>query len=273
MACCLFRKLLTSSESVAFKFFPEICVDMQNEFNQPVGDLLPNWQPPPFPEPEVLQGSYARLEPLDAGRHSKDLFEANSQAPTDHNWTYLSYGPFDSLETYSTWVESASKSTDPQYYSILDQGSQKPLGVASYLRIAPEHGSIEVGHIHYSPRLKGTVAATEAMFLMMQRAFELGYRRYEWKCDALNMNSRRAAQRLGFSFEGIFRQATIYKGRNRDTAWFAIIDREWPLLKDAFVAWLEPANFDQDGTQKRRLSELTATVVSKTDPDLETGRG
>ncbi len=141
--------------------------------------------------------------------------------------------------------------------------TNKAIGVASYLRIDPASGSIEVGHINYSPMLQRTPAATEAMYLMMQRVFELGYRRYEWKCDALNARSRAAAQRYGFSFEGVFRQATVYKGRNRDTAWYAAIDQEWPALQAAFLQWLDPANFDQDGRQRVRLADLTSPVLKQ----------
>ena len=149
---------------------------------------------------------------------------------------------------------------DPLFHAIIDSATGKAIGVASYLRIDPASGSIEVGHINYSPLLQRTPAATEAMYLMMQRVFELGYRRYEWKCDALNARSRAAAQRYGFSFEGVFRQATVYKGRNRDTAWYAAIDQEWPALQAAFLQWLDPANFDQDGRQRVRLADLTGPI-------------
>lgn len=176
-------------------------------------------------------------------------------------WTYLPYGPFESLEIYRAWLKDTTCHDDPIFYSILDNTTTKPVGLAAYLRILPASGSIEVGHVNYSPLLQRTPAATEAMFLMMQRAFQLGYRRYEWKCDALNAKSRAAAQRLGFSYEGIFRQATIYKGRNRDTAWFSIIDCEWPALETCFRRWLNPANFDEQGAQRVRLSELTTAAL------------
>ncbi len=143
---------------------------------------------------------------------------------------------------------------DPLFFTIMDCAGNKPLGLASYLRIDPRSGSIEVGHLAYSPLLQRTAAATEAMYLMMSRAFELGYRRYEWKCDALNAPSRSAAQRLGFTFEGIFRQATVVKGRSRDTAWFAIIDQDWPAIREAFIRWLSPANFDAAGRQRSPLA-------------------
>ena len=173
-------------------------------------------------------------------------------------WTYLSYGPFDTLNSYRGWAEEMSRRSDPLFYAIIERATERALGVASYLRINPPAGTIEVGHIGYSPPLQRTPAATEAMFLMMERAFTLGYRRYEWKCDSLNGPSRAAAQRLGFSFEGVFRQATVVKGRNRDTAWFSVIDGEWPALRDAFQRWLHPANFDEQGKQRMRLSALTA---------------
>jgi len=137
----------------------------------------------------------------------------------------------------------------------------QPVGVASYLRIAPASGTIEVGHIHYSPRLRRSPIATEAMYLLMERAFSLGYRRYEWKCDALNAPSRAAARRLGFSYEGVFRHATVYKGRNRDTAWFSAVDSEWPALQTAFQAWLAPGNFDDEGRQRIRLADLTRPIL------------
>ncbi len=143
------------------------------------------------------------------------------------------------------------------FFAVIDKAHGRPAGVASYLRIAPANGSIEVGHIHYSPTLQRRPAATEAMYLMMKRAFELGYRRYEWKCDALNAASRSAAERLGLTFEGIFRQATVYKNRNRDSAWYAAVDADWPALRDAFEKWLEPGNFDAAGRQRVRLSDLT----------------
>lgn len=176
-------------------------------------------------------------------------------------WTYLPYGPFESAMAYSHWADGMSQRSDPFFYTILDRTTEQPLGLASYLRIDPASGSIEVGHIHYSPLLQRTPAATEAMFLLMQHAFALGYRRYEWKCDSLNEPSRAAAQRLGFSFEGIFRQATVVKGRNRDTAWFAMTDQEWPALRAAFLQWLAPSNFDAEDRQRERLSDLTAHAL------------
>ena len=227
-----------------------------NEFGQPIDFPVLDWTPPPFPLREPLAGRYCHLEPLDALVHTADLYEA--YAGNDPGWTYLAYGPFPTLKGYREWVESVHAGSDPLFFAILDRG--KPVGVASYMRITPEAGSIEVGHLNFSPRLQRSVAATEAMYLMMKRAFRLGYRRYEWKCDALNAPSCAAAQRLGFSYEGTFRQATVYKGRNRDTAWFTVIDSEWPALQGAFEAWLDPDNFDAAGKQRTKLSELTAVL-------------
>jgi RimJ/RimL family protein N-acetyltransferase len=174
-------------------------------------------------------------------------------------WTYLAYGPFADHGAYNAWLAGAAESDDPLFHAIVDGRSGRALGVASFLRIEPAVGVIEVGHIAYAPALQRTPAATEAMYLMMRRVFdELGYRRYEWKCDALNEPSRRAALRLGFTFEGIFRQATLYKGRNRDTAWYSVVDKEWPERKAAFEAWLEPGNFDAEGRQRTRLSPACA---------------
>src|SRR5205085_1362847 len=190
---------------------------------------------------------------LDPDRHAEQLFDANAADAEGRNWTYLAYGPFRSFSDYRSWMCANCTGADPLFFAIIDTAEEKAVGVASYLRIAPAAGSIEVGHIHYSPRLQRSPAATEAMYLLMTTAFELGYRRYEWKCDALNAASRAAAQRLGLSFEGIFRQATVYKGRNRDTAWYAAIDAEWPALRQAFQAWLAPANFGGPGQQRTRL--------------------
>jgi RimJ/RimL family protein N-acetyltransferase len=229
---------------------------------QPVGFPMPDWNPPPLPSAEPMEGRFCRLEKLDADRHAASLHAANSLDADGRMWTYLGYGPFESEEAYRTWADEMSRKGDPLFFAIIDRSSGRAIGVASYLRIDPLAGSIEVGHLAYSPLLQGTTAATEAMFLMMQRAFDLGYRRYEWKCDALNAPSRSAAQRLGFTFEGIFRQAIIVKGRNRDTAWFSITDQEWPALRQAFQRWLAPENFDAQGQQQERLSYLTAAYGS-----------
>ncbi len=210
-----------------------------------------------------MSGRYCCVEPLDPARHADDLFRANALDATGRNWTYMNYGPFPTLDAYRSWIHAYCLGNDPLFHAIVDSASGRAVGVASYMRIDPRNGSIEVGHINYSPLLRRKPAATETMYLMMKRAFELGYRRYEWKCDALNAPSRAAAQRLGFSFEGVFRQATVYKGRSRDTAWYATIDSEWPELERAFLRWLDPANFDAQGYQRLRLSDLTAPTLTQ----------
>ena len=230
-----------------------------------LGHLVPNWVPPPRPPHHNLEGRYVTLEPL-ALAHVPDLHAANSV--DDAIWDYLPYGPFETEALYASWVEDAARSPDPRFFAIRPHATGRAQGVASFLRINPDAGSIEVGHINFAAPLQRTVAATEAMFLMMKWAYEAGYRRYEWKCNALNLGSRRAAERLGFSYEGVFRQALVVKGRNRDTAWFASIDREWPALKLAFETWLAPGNFDPGGQQIRSLSELTSPILGSRDPAL-----
>jgi RimJ/RimL family protein N-acetyltransferase len=232
-----------------------------NHLNQPVGPPVPGWKPARLPGRETLEGRFCRLEPLDPGRHAAALHEANGLDAEGRNWTYLPYGPFDTLEAYRAWMEETCRGGDPLFYAVVDPATGGATGVASYLRIDPANGSIEVGHINYSPLLQRTPAATEAMYLMMGQAFGLGYRRYEWKCNALNAASRAAAERLGFSFEGLFRQAAVVKGRSRDTAWYSVIDGEWPALREAFLRWLDPSNFDGQGRQRTRLSALTAPLA------------
>ena len=203
-----------------------------------------------------MTGRFCRLEPLDPSAHTEQLWAAFSRDQDGRNWTYLFHGPYDAIEAFADWIRTAASSADPMFFAVIDRAREAAAGVAAYLRIAPAAGSIEVGHINFSPLLQRTPAATEAMYLMMKHAFELGYRRYEWKCDALNAPSRVAAERLGLTFEGVFRQALVYKGRNRDSAWYSAIDKEWPALKAAFEAWLAPSNFDQLGRQKQSLREI-----------------
>ncbi|UWR22115.1 GNAT family N-acetyltransferase [Sulfitobacter sp. S190] len=231
-----------------------------------VGAPVEHWTPPAAPVGESLHGRYARLERLDADAHAALLFR--TYEGNDTVWEYLPYGPFSSASQYHRWVKEQAGQTDPLFYAIKNLESDRFEGVASFLRISPEAGSIEVGHINYSPALQKTRAATEAMYLMMQWAFDAGFRRYEWKCNALNVGSRRAAQRLGFSYEGVFRQAAVVKGRNRDTAWFAAIDAEWPALKEAYSVWLDPGNFDAEGRQIERLGDMTGLVRAANDPTL-----
>lgn len=232
-----------------------------NSLGQPIGFAVPEWTPAARPVHKILVGRFRRLEPLDAASHAADLFAANALDAEGRNWTYLPYGPFDTLAPYRSWVEQFSSTFDPLFFAIVSNETGKAVGVASYLRIDPANGSIEVGHLNFSPLMQKTPIATEVMWLMMREAFSLGFRRYEWKCNALNQPSRSAAQRLGLSFEGVFRQAAINKGRNRDTAWYAAIDSEWPALDAAFQKWLSPANFDSEGRQLVSLSELTAPVL------------
>jgi len=232
------------------------------------GAVVENWRAPPWPGSGNLQGRYVSLEPLDPDKHAAELYRANSADTDGTIWNYLPYGPFSSVSGYHHWMRQVTAARDPQFYAVIDRTTGRAGGIASYLRITPEAGSIEVGHINFAPELQRTVGATEAMFLMMQWAFDAGYRRYEWKCDASNLRSRRAAQRFGFSFEGVFRQHTISKGRNRDTAWFAAIDQEWPALKEAYSAWLSPVNFDKSGRQIESLADLTALVRVAGDPGL-----
>lgn len=228
-----------------------------NSLGQPIGEPVPDWRPVSPPPRTPMAGRFCRVEPIDIERHGQELFTTFHQRDAEKNWTYLHDGPFATETAFLDWMRAACLGDDPLFYAIIDRYSGKVVGVASYLRIMPDVGVIEVGSIHFAPTLQRRPASTEAMFLMMRRVFsELGYRRYEWKCDALNAPSRRAAERLGFRFEGIFRQATIYKGRNRDTAWYAILDREWPALERAFSAWLDPRNFNERGEQKASLGSL-----------------
>jgi RimJ/RimL family protein N-acetyltransferase len=205
-----------------------------NSLGQPIGFDLSDWKVPPFPSREVMTGQFCRLEPLDLKSHAAEVWNAFSVDREGRMWTYLPYGPFDSAESFRQWVDEYCLGNDPLFFVIIDRTSGKPVGMVSYLRIAPSAGCIEVGHVLFSPALQRTPIATDAMYLIMRRAFEMGYRRYEWKCDALNAKSRAAAERLGFKFEGIFRQAVVYKNRNRDTAWYSIIDSEWPTLGATF---------------------------------------
>ena len=234
---------------------------MSNDFGQPVGVPVPGWAPRPLPGPETLAGRTCRLEPLDAARHADALYRANS-ADDGRMWTYMGYGPFADAAGYRAWVEAFSADPASHAYAVVT-GAGAAVGVTSYLRLDPAHGSIEVGNLAFSPALQRTVAATEAMHLMAVHAVDvLGYRRYEWKCNALNEPSRRAATRLGFTYEGTFRQAMVVKGRNRDTAWYAMTDGDWTRLRPAFTAWLDPSNFDAAGRQRTALSDLTAAALA-----------
>jgi RimJ/RimL family protein N-acetyltransferase len=231
--------------------------DFVNELGQPVGFPVPDWQGARRPARTPAEGRLCRIEPLEPARHAPALFEAVSDDREGRMWTYLSAGPFRDLGSYRSWLEAHTAGDDPMCYAIVDKGTGAAIGTSSYIRIDPKAGTIEVAHVTFSPRLQRTAIATEAMFLMMRRVFEeLGYRRYEWKCNTLNAASRRAALRLGFTYEGLFRQATVVKGRNRDTAWFSILDSEWPVLKRGYERWLDPGNFDRAGRQRQALGAL-----------------
>ena len=230
-----------------------------NEYQQAIGPALPDWQTRPYPSGISLQGQYCRLEHIDVERHGRQLYQAYAQAPDGRDWTYMISGPFPDEASYLQHAQRLQASQDPLHYAVIDQASGQALGTLSLMRIDPVQGGIEVGHIAFSPLLKRTRIATEAHYLLMRHVFDdLGYRRYEWKCDSLNAPSRQAAQRLGFQFEGIFRQAVVYRGRSRDTAWFSIIDGEWPGLRVAFERWLDASNFDAEGRQRQPLGKLTA---------------
>ena len=231
-----------------------------NALGQPVGFPIPGWTPRKLPPRTPMVGRFCTVEPLDAERHAAQLFAAYAEDVEGRLWTYLPRGPYATLDEYRQWAQAACQDDDPLVHAIIDKASGEAVGTAALMRIEPEAGVIEVGSITYSPRLQRRPAGTEAMYLMMRRVFdELGYRRYEWKCNALNAPSRAAALRYGFQYEGLFRQATITRGRNRDTTWFSIIDGEWPVVRTAFERWLDRANFADDGTQRRSLASLRSS--------------
>jgi RimJ/RimL family protein N-acetyltransferase len=233
-----------------------------NEYDQPIGDAVLGWSPRLLPPRANIEGRHCRLEPVDAQRHGPDLFAAITSAPDGRAWTYLFQEPFAQYEAFQVHLEHMQTSRDPLFFAVADNTTQRAVGYLALMRIDPAHGVIEVGNINYSPLVQRTPAATEAQYLLMKLVFDtLGYRRFEWKCDSLNAPSRRAAQRLGFRFEGVFRQAVVYKGRSRDTAWFSIIDSEWPAVRAAMEAWLSPDNFSSDGTQRTSLVDIRRQLV------------
>ncbi|GAA1324075.1 GNAT family protein [Leucobacter albus] len=222
----------------------------ENEYGQPIGEAVALQLPAPRPERVTLTGGYCQLEPLDAAVHAPALFAAYGAAGDGRDWTYLSVGPFATEAEYAGWAATASQQQDPLHFAVVERASGRPLGTLALLRQQPEHAVIEVGFVVFSPEMQRTVMSTEAHFLLMRYAFEtLGYRRYEWKCDSLNQPSRRAAERLGFAYEGTFRNAVVYKGRSRDTSWFSIVAAEWPDMRRGFERWLTRDNFDADGGQ------------------------
>jgi RimJ/RimL family protein N-acetyltransferase len=215
-----------------------------------------DWTAARRPAREPLTGARVELQPLDEQRHAAELFAATQGDPP--LWDYLPYGPFATEREFAALLTEQARSEDPLFFAIVDRATGRATGVATFMRIEPEHGCIEIGNIWFGAALQRTPQATEAIYLLARHAFDaLGNRRLEWKCDAGNARSRRAALRFGFSFEGVFRQHMVVKGRNRDTAWFAMLDHEWPAARRAFEAWLDPANFDAAGTQRRTLTEIS----------------
>jgi RimJ/RimL family protein N-acetyltransferase len=227
-----------------------------------VSEGLKNWTPRPRPERKRLEGRYVRLEPLSAAAHGDGLYEAATVGNADERFRWIGETTPDSRAAFQPWLEKVEASEDPLYFTVIDKASGKVAGRQTFLRIDPANGVIEIGHIHWGPLMQRKPAATEAHYLFMRHIFDdLGYRRWEWKCNNRNEPSKRAAERFGFKFEGVFRQHMIIKGENRDTAWYSIIDKEWPALKQAYWGWLDPANFDSDGSQKRRLEDFRKSLA------------
>ena len=232
---------------------------MTQKFN--LGSAVPGWSERPAPTGATVEGRFARLEKLDAARHGANLWAAVKD--NDHIWDFLAYGPFANEAGFTAWLATRAALTDPLYYTVLEKKTGRALGCLTLMETRPAMGVIEVGHIFYSPALQKTPAATDAIYLAAKIVFDdLGYRRYEWKCNDLNDPSKFAALRFGFTFEGVFRQHLIVKGRNRDTAWYSMLDSEWPVRKAAFERWLSPDNFDASGRQKIALSQMNGVGSS-----------
>lgn len=230
-----------------------------NEYQQPIGDALPDWQPVSTPPRTAVSGRYCRLEPL-ATRHADDLLAAYAQAADERDWTYLTSARPKSIEECRTWIDEKVADASLVPVAIVDNRTEKAVGIACYMRIDTSNGVLELGHLTWSPLMQRTVLGTEALWLMLKTTFELGYRRCEWKCDSLNAPSRKAAERLGFRWEGTFRQMMARHNRNRDTDWLSVIDGEWPAIDRAIQQWLDPQNFTADGQQIQRLESLHRTV-------------
>ena len=227
-----------------------------NKYGQPVGSPLAGWQGAKSPQAIVLRGQYCRLEPVNASRHAKALYDAHQQSPDARHWSYLPYGPFHSYEDYRDFLGDLAQSKDPLHYAVIDLSTEVALGTVALMRMDTTNGVIEVGHVVYSPAMQRTRLSTEVMYLLLNYVFsDLGYRRLEWKCDALNAPSRAAAERFGFRFEGTFRQLQVTRGRNRDTAWHSIIDSEYAALTSAYKSWLSVSNFDEAGNQILKLAD------------------
>ena len=232
-----------------------------NTFDQPIGFPVPDWTPRALPPWTAMTGRYCRVEPVSVADHAADLYAAYTAAPDGRDWTYLPTELPVDLAAYREFLTRAAADRDRLHHAIVDLATGRAVGTAALMRADPANGAIEVGYITYSPLLKRTRVGTEAMYLMMRRVFdELGYRRYEWKCDSLNAASHAAAERFGFRFEGVFRQAVVYKGRNRDTTWLSITDTEWPAVRAAFEQWLAPENFAEDERQLRGLAEIRGSM-------------
>lgn len=228
-----------------------------NEFQQPVGLALPDWQGARFPTAQHITGRYCKLERINVERHAKTLYDAYCDTPDSRDWTYLATGPFTTFDSFLSYLTKIATQTDPMHFAVIDLASMQAVGTLALMRIDATNGVIEVGWVTYSSRMKRSRVSTEVMSLLLDYVFEgLGYRRVEWKCDALNAPSRAAATRFGFTFEGIFRQAVVVHQRNRDTAWYSIIDSEYPALREAFTLWLDEGNFDSKGQQIKRLATL-----------------
>lgn len=223
---------------------------------QPIGTALPDgWTPPQAPTRVTLRGNWVHVVPLNARTHGPQLFEAFQQDKTGAGWTYMTTGPYETLESFMAWLEQAETTQDPMFFAYLNAETKQAIGYGALLRINSKAATIEIGSIRMSPLLQRTPMSTEAMYLKAEYVFGLGYRRFEWKCDALNGPSNNAAKRLGFTFEGIHRKATQYKGRSRDTAWYSMLDEEWPVIRHAHKAWLHPDNFAKNGKQNHKLTD------------------
>ncbi|MBT0725928.1 GNAT family N-acetyltransferase [Rosenbergiella australiborealis] len=236
-----------------------------NQYQQPIGEPIENWQGAQRPAKKPLSGRYCRLEPINATKHGEDLYRAFAEAKDTRDWTYLLSGPFDQQGDYLTYLTHLETLNDPLHYAIIDLTTQRAIGSIALMRIDALQGVIEIGSVTYSSKLKRTRLATEAIILLLRYTLEdLGYRRVEWKCNALNQPSRAAALRLGFTYEGLFRQAMVVRGHNRDTTWFSIIDHDYPTLQAAYQRWLAPDNFDMQGQQRQKLSVLIAQQLAIT---------
>ncbi|WP_205702747.1 GNAT family N-acetyltransferase [Rubrivivax rivuli] len=245
-------------------FDPQIPRETDVASGLPIGPRLVATGPAPRPERITLEGRYCRLEPFDASRHAEGLFQACTPPDAGARFLYLSEEPPRSVAEMHAWMTDKAKSQDPLFFTVIDATRGRALGRQALMRIEPTHRVIEIGSIYWGPEMSRSRISTEAQYLFMKYAFELGYRRYEWKCNALNAPSRAAALRFGFVYEGHFRRAAVVKGRSRDTSWFSILDEEWPALQRAYETWLRPANFDEAGRQRQRLSALTRIASSET---------